>query len=224
MLVMELLEKSPTPKQQGLSQREIFFEGLYKDVFPAFARFAAKLNASFEDAKDIFHDALVIFYEKSTEPGFALKSSPEAYIVGIAKHLWIRKFHRDRHKVSLDAAESEIAIPADFYPAVNEIRLLKVLEASGKKCLELLQKFYYEKCPLKEIAKTLGYSSEHSVSVQKFKCIGKVRDAIDLPDDTQEQAYKDEAIKSPRVKSALNGQLVRRVVIVPRKFINLISI
>jgi RNA polymerase sigma factor (sigma-70 family) len=178
MLVMELLEKGATPKEHGSSEREIFFEGLYKDAFPAFARFAAKLNASFEDAKDIFHDALVIFYEKSTEADFVLKSSPEAYIMGIAKHLWIRKFHRDRHKVPLDAVESEIAIPADFYPTVNEIHLLEFLETSGKKCVELLQKFYYEKSSLKEIAKTLGYSSEHSASVQKFKCIGKMREAI----------------------------------------------
>jgi hypothetical protein len=72
----------------------------------------------------------------------------------------------------------DITVPDDFYPAVNEIRLLNFLETSGKRCLDLLQKFYYEKSPLREIAKTLGYSSEHSVSVQKFKCIGKMREAI----------------------------------------------
>lgn len=173
---MELLEK--TTEHQALAERATNFEHLYEVAFPAFARFAAKLNGSFEDSKDIFHDALVIFYEKNMQPGFTLPASPEAYIIGIAKHLWIRKFHRDRHKLPLDRLESGIAVPEDFYPAVNETRLLKVLETTGKKCLELLQKFYYEKSTLREIAKTLGYSSEHSASVQKYKCIGKMRDAV----------------------------------------------
>jgi RNA polymerase sigma factor (sigma-70 family) len=175
---MEILETTIAPQQQVLAGREAFFEKLYEGAFPAFARFAAKLNGSFEDVKDIFHDALIIYYEKNMQPGFNLTGSPEAYIVGIAKHLWIRKFRHDRHKVSLDSTESGIAIPVDFYPEVDEIRLLKVLETTGKKCLELVRKFYYERLSLKEIARSLGYGSEHSATVQKFKCIGKMRDAI----------------------------------------------
>ena len=175
---MEILDTPTVPQPQKLAQREAFFESLYQGAFPAFAQFAARLSGSFEDAKDIFHDALVLYYEKSAQPGFTLTGSPEAYIVGIAKHLWLRKFHRDRHKVSFDSLESGITIPIDFYPEVNEIRLLQLLEATGKKCLTLLRKFYYEKSPVKEIAKSLGYGSEHSASVQKFKCIGKLKDVV----------------------------------------------
>ena len=155
-----------------------FFESLYKKAFPVFARFAARSNASLEDAKDIFHDALVIYYEKSDVISLDLKVSAEAYVIGIAKHLWIRKFHADRRQVSLTDLESSITLPPDYYPTVNELRLLSFIENSGKRCLELLRKFYYDKISLREIAASLGYRSEHSAAVQKFKCIGKMRAAV----------------------------------------------
>lgn len=172
------METTAAVKQPVPADNETFFADLYEGAFPAFAQFAARLNGSFDDAKDIFHDALVVFFEKSMQPDFRVTGAPEPYVVGIAKHLWIRKFHHDRLKISLNDVESSIAIPSDFYPEVNELRLLRLLETTGKRCLELLQKFYYERSPLKDIARTLGYGNEHSASVQKFKCLGKMREAI----------------------------------------------
>lgn len=173
---METLDK--TIRVLPVSSREAFFEKLYESAFPAFAHFAARMNASFQDAKDIFHDALVIYYEKSLAEDFVIHTTPEAYVVGIARHLWIRKFKRDRRNISLDAAEAQITLPPDYFPTVDESRLLKFVERAGKRCLDLLQRFYYEKAGLREIAQSLGYRSERSAAVQKHKCIGKMRDAI----------------------------------------------
>jgi DNA-directed RNA polymerase specialized sigma24 family protein len=172
---MQLLEKSINV---SAASQEKFFAGLYETTFPTFARFAARMNASFEDARDIFHDALVIYYEKNADADFVLRTKPEAYILGIAKHLWIRKFKDDSHTISLDSLESRITLPDDYFPTVNETRLLGFLERSGKKCLDLLRKFYYQKVALRDIAADLGYSSVRSATVQKFKCIGKIREAI----------------------------------------------
>lgn len=173
---MELLER--TVDNRVAESSSGFLEELYEKAFPSFARFAARKGGSFEDARDIFHDALVIYYEKSIEKTLNIRISPEAYVVGIAKHLWIRKFHSDRLSTSINGMESDISIPSDYYPSVNESRLLRFLERSGKRCLDLLRKFYYEKSSLREIAGALGYRDEHSAAVQKFKCIGKMRDSI----------------------------------------------
>lgn len=154
------------------------FESLYENAFPAFARFAGRRNASFEDAKDIFHDAMVIYYEKSHDPDFTITVSPEAYVVGIAKHLWVRKYNRDKGRQPLSGNEQDYVIPPDFYPDRHETKLLAFLERAGEKCLDLLQRFYFEKMSLKAIASSLGYRTEHSAAVQKYKCIGKVREAI----------------------------------------------
>jgi DNA-directed RNA polymerase specialized sigma24 family protein len=159
-------------------EREIIFADLYGKAFPPFARFAGRMNAPFQDARDIFQDALVIYFEKLSEGSLQIQTSPEAYIIGIAKHLWLRKFNQDRNRISLDAMESTIILPVDYFPTVNENQLLSFLERSGRKCLDLLRAFYYEKINLRKIAVEMGYRNEHSATVQKYKCLEKVRHAV----------------------------------------------
>jgi len=44
--------------------------------------------------------------------------------------------------------------------------------------MDLLQAFYYFKTPMREIAEEFGYRSERSATVQKYKCLEKVRDTV----------------------------------------------
>lgn len=151
---------------------------LYEQVFPAVAKYISSMEGSFEDAKDIFHDALVIFIENKTKnPEYEIKSD-RAYILGISKHLWIRKRQKERHSISLNNMENEVEIPADYFPTTNDKQLLDFLKIVGKRCLDLLHVFYFQQLPVKEIVKDLGYAHEHSVSVQKYKCLEKVRKTV----------------------------------------------
>ncbi|HWZ21572.1 MAG TPA: sigma-70 family RNA polymerase sigma factor [Cytophagaceae bacterium] len=165
-------------RNKPVTSSEKAFEEWYERAFPHVARFVRKMGGSFQDAKDIFHDALVIFYEKTKEESFHLKTAEEAYILGIAKHLWIRKFNKDKNTISLDNHEAAISIPNDYFPDVDSKRLLTLLEETGKKCLQLLRSFYYEKLSLKEITDQLGYRSVHSATVRKYKCLEKLRDNV----------------------------------------------
>jgi len=185
---METIELLGLEKKQ-FTMRASFSE-LYKKAFPPVAHFVSKMNGSFHDAKDIFHDALVIFCEKTENESFILSVSAEAYVTGIAKHLWIKKFNRNKRTVSLDAMEETIAIPEDYYPTVNTNRLLQLIEVAGKKCLDLLHSFYHEKLSTEEIKNRFGYKTEHSASVQKYKCLEKIRETIQQKDITNENFFE----------------------------------
>ena len=149
------------------TETEIKLSVLYEEVFPAVASFVAKLGGSVEDAKDIFHDSLIIAFEKD--------NADAAYIVGIAKHLWYKKYNRDKKNIELDYS---IQIPEEEKSSPIVTRLLRVLEAAGKSCLDLLQAFYYEKRSAESIASEFNYSDAHSASVQKHKCLQKVRSFV----------------------------------------------
>lgn len=151
---------------------------LYERTFPPVAAFVRKMGGSFDDAKDIFHDALVVYMEIPEENKRKVRATQEAYLLGIAKHLWIRRYHRDRREITLNDAESRITIPEDFYPPVQTKRLLRFLEVAGKKCMDLLRAFYYQNLSMKKLAGKLGYGSEHSASVQKHKCLEKIRNTV----------------------------------------------
>jgi DNA-directed RNA polymerase specialized sigma24 family protein len=172
-----MTQTQPTLDLSNVTERENFFSALYERSFPYVATFVAHRGGSFQDAKDIFHDALVIFYEKIVGGKLPASISEERYILGIAKHLWLRKFKEDDKKVGLDETENTIAIPGDYF-GTSENRLISFLEITGKKCLTLLQAFYYDNLPLQKIKEALGFSTVHAVSVQKYKCIEKMRNAI----------------------------------------------
>ncbi|NUO02361.1 MAG: sigma-70 family RNA polymerase sigma factor [Saprospiraceae bacterium] len=136
------------------------------------------MGGSLEAARDIFQDALIIYLEGSAQKSTVIHTSKEAYILGIAKHLWLRKYQRDQRHVPLSEAEHRISLPEDFFPDVRTRRLLRFLEVSGKKCMDLLRAFYYQGLPVKKVVDVLGYANEHSASVQKYKCLEKIRTVV----------------------------------------------
>jgi len=155
--------------------KDVSVEKLYESAFPATAKLVRSKGGSFDDAKDIFHEALVILLEKRNDNKFALRDSAEVYVMGIAKHLWYHKFKHDIKNGSIEKM-IDIALPNDPSPSTS--KLLNLLEKTGKKCLNLLHAFYFEKLSITKISDQFGYSSVHSASVQKFKCIEKIRNTI----------------------------------------------
>ena len=159
---------------QAAGNREALFIHLYKQAFPVVAKYISRMGGSFDEAKDVFQDALVIYYEKSIADASALKNDT-AYLVGTAKHLWIKRYQGNEFNTPLD--NIEVGLNEDESNPSSR-RLMRFLETSGKKCMELLRSFYYDQLPLTEIAQTYGYSGVRSATVQKYKCLEKVRETI----------------------------------------------
>jgi len=167
-----------TEESESLQRRELFIS-LYKYAFPDFARFVNKMSGTLDEAKDVFQDAIVIWYEKSVTSGLQITNSEKAYILGVARHLWLKRYRALTKEVSfngeinVDTWDGEIAQP-------SELKVLHFLEAAGKKCMELLRAFYYDKTPPEELAQQFGFAGSRSATVQKFKCLEKVRNQVKL--------------------------------------------
>jgi DNA-directed RNA polymerase specialized sigma24 family protein len=154
--------------------REELFIALYKSVFPAVARYVSKMGGTFDEAKDIFQDALVAWYEKAASDGIVLRSDEKAYLFGISKNLWLKKHKHNAQHVTLDGFDAENEDPAEL----SGSKILNFLQTAGKKCMDLLRSFYYDEQPLNDIAETFGFSGIRSATVQKYKCLEKVRETV----------------------------------------------
>lgn len=157
--------------------RSVLFMKLYQQAFPLVARHVSKTGGSFHDAKDVFQDALVIYYEKQAAGTVAIAYSEKAYILGIAKHIWFKKRKINQQHAPLDNVPNG-AVAEEKAPSSSTDRLLELLHTSGKKCMELLQAYYYDKLPMHKIATRFGFSGVRSATVQKYKCLEKVRETI----------------------------------------------
>jgi len=159
------------------AERKAFFMDLYQKAFPLVARYISSMGGSFEEAKDVFQDALVIYYEKLTSGPVELQYSEKAYLLGIAKHLWARKNNNKQRHTTLDDSLEGIAT-AENDPASSTEKLMELLNTAGQKCMELLRAFYYDKLPLHKISGMFGFSGTRSATVQKYKCLEKIRDTV----------------------------------------------
>lgn len=163
--------------EQAVAERGELLMQLYKKAFPVVAGYVARMGGSFDEAKDIFQDALVIYYEKVVAGGLALTGSPKAYLVGTAKHLWLRKFRENNQLIDLDDSGAfDLTDVGQQQPLQN--KLMHLLETAGQKCMDLLRSFYYDNLDLAEIAPKFGFSGTRSATVQKYKCLEKVRETI----------------------------------------------
>lgn len=153
------------------------FTKLYLSAFPAVARYVSHRGGSIDEAKDVFQDAVILWYERAAKTGNALRND-KAYLIGIAKHLWLKSYREHCRYIPLDEAGLAIDVTADDEQQPIGSKLMHFLESTGQKCLELLKSFYYDKLPMTDIAHTFGFSGERSATVQKFKCLEKVRETV----------------------------------------------
>lgn len=173
--------------QEHTDSRPDFME-LYQRMFPVVARHVAKWGGTMEEAKDIFHDALLVYYEKTLIGVTVMQRNEAGYIFGVARHLWTKRYVQNQRQASLDqlmagfeASDTGMDWPDDAQEeiaATTGKRIMRILQGAGQKCMELLTAFYYEKLDMQTLANRFGYSGTRSATVQKFKCLQKVKEVV----------------------------------------------
>src|SRR5947208_287077 len=110
------------------AEREQLFIALYKKAFPTVAKYVSKMGGSFDGANDVFQDALVIYYEKLVNNSITLNINEQAYLLGIAKHLWAKKFRDDLHYMPIDEITEDCDLTEDHDVQPSPAKILHYLE------------------------------------------------------------------------------------------------
>lgn len=163
--------------------REKRFDPAMKSLyayFPAVKQFVVRNSGTKQEAEDIFQEALVVFCRKLDTKGFVLSSGINTYLYGVSKLLWLDELGKRNRRPAKPGIElrDNMSIPEmerdleDDRPA----RLAqKAISQLGQKCRQLLERFYYHKQSMKEIAAALGFRSEKVAKNQKYRCLEKAR-------------------------------------------------
>jgi RNA polymerase sigma factor (sigma-70 family) len=170
---------SPAALRQALlADRAQALTQLYRRAFPAVRRLVRRQGGSAQDAQDVFQDALVVLYEKAVAETLTLTASASTYLMSISRHRW-------QHELRRRARLPHEPLPDDPAPLLAEepaeepaFAVLDYVQQLGEKCREVLLAFYYFQQPLTQIAATHGYRSVRSATVQKFKCLERLREKV----------------------------------------------
>jgi RNA polymerase sigma factor (sigma-70 family) len=145
------------------------------------------------ELEDIFHDAVILLYEKIIKGDFVLTASIQTYLNSICRFQLLNKLGKEKKSIAFEENSSvdEDDINMKFLPFITNdfeqiedeteeqfVAIEKALEkmkSFGNHCYELLTLFWYHKKSHQEIAEMMNYSNDKTSKKQKSGCQEKLR-------------------------------------------------
>jgi RNA polymerase sigma factor (sigma-70 family) len=156
----------------------LVLNNLYKEILPRIKRMILKNSGTEDDAKDIFQDTVLIFYNQVKLNKFNEEKDIGGFMYTVARNLWINKAKRDNKFVKINDTEnwegSEVNALGDLIDQEKAKAIDEVMNQIGEDCKKLLKYSIYEKLSMKEIAKKMGYSSEGVAKTYNYRCKQKL--------------------------------------------------
>ena len=160
-----------------LRHDNLILQYIYKQYYYKINYFIKKNQGSEDDASDVFQEAIIVIYRKLKENDLIFeKSSFAGYLFSVCRFLWLKQL--EKRRIERERLNDSLPFQEDLYDE-NLVELVDKNERYGlyqkhfatlsTDCQKLMQLFF-EKIPLREIAKVMGYKSEKYAKTRKYKC------------------------------------------------------
>lgn len=156
-------------------------EAIYRNNFKMVQSFVLNNNGSYDDARDIFQEAMIALYEKAKSESFVLTCQIKTYVYSVCRHLWLKRLQQlGKYAAPLDdSMEKTVAIEPDVEALEkrnSEYAIMdRALNSLGEPCKSLLEAFYIQKKGMNEIAAAFGYTNADNAKNQKYKCLMRLK-------------------------------------------------
>lgn len=155
-------------------------ETLYKSHFTMIQHYIENNNGSFDDARDIFQEAMIALYEKVQLDSFQLTCQIKTYLFSICKHLWLKRLQQmGKYSNPLSIQEETISVESEVGQMEKKdaafAMMDRALNSLGEPCKSLLEGFYLNKKGMQELANQFGYTNPDNAKNQKYKCLLRLK-------------------------------------------------
>ena len=142
--------------------------------------FVLNNNGSFDDARDLFQEAMITLYEKVQSDSFVLSCQIKTYLFSICKNLWLKRLQQmGKYSAPLSTEEESIAVEADLEAFQKKDAAFTImnraLNSLGEPCKSLLEGYYLNKKGMQELAEDFGYTNADNAKNQKYKCLMRLK-------------------------------------------------
>jgi RNA polymerase sigma factor (sigma-70 family) len=142
-------------------------EFLYKKNYRMIVKMIMKNSGTEDEAKDVFQDALIVFWEKVKNDRLVLTSKISTYLYSVSQNLWRKELDRkSRH--SGDMVESPTHL--EWEKKEREQIIQKCLNSLGETCRRLLMLYYFDRMSMTDLAKEMGFANADTAKTKKYKC------------------------------------------------------
>jgi RNA polymerase sigma factor (sigma-70 family) len=150
-------------------------EFLYKKYYRMMTKLVITNSGTEEEARDVYQDALIVFWQKATSGNLVLTSKISTYIYSICQNLWRKELER---KKRLSSEEKDTAVSMDTETPEKEKIIAQCIEQLGETCKKVLTYYYFEEMSMQDIADKLGFANTDTAKTKKYKCKKKLDDLV----------------------------------------------
>jgi len=140
---------------------------LYRKYYRMMTRAIIKNNGTEEEAKDIYQEALIVFWQKAASHQLVLTSKISTYLYSICLNLWRKELDR---KSRLSHEEKDGVEYIDNESLERSKIIHQCIEQLGDTCQKILMYYYFDDMSLQDIANKLGFANAETAKTKKYKC------------------------------------------------------
>lgn len=150
---------------------EAALDYLYKKHFKMMTRIVLNNNGNEDEAKDVFQDALLVFWQKAVSGKLVLTSKISTYIYSICLNLWRKELDRKGRHSSEEVERST-------YQEHEKNERIKIItdciNQLGDTCRRILTYHYFDGLSMSDIADKLNFANTDTAKTKKYKCKKKL--------------------------------------------------
>ena len=156
-------------------------DALYKTHYAMIFNLIVNNSGSSQEAKDIYQEAIIIFYNNITSSDFSLECKIKTYLYSVARRLWLNELkHKYKIVGNINDFEEVIEIEeSEELKILEKEKKLKLMNSClnelGEPCSSILKEFYINKVSMTEIAEMMGYTNSDNAKNQKYKCLQRLK-------------------------------------------------
>jgi len=153
---------------------------LYKTHYPMVLNMILTNSGTEPEARDVYQDAVIAFYERVQQPDFVLTCKIKTYLYAVCRRLWLKRlYEKKRYVGKIEESDPFLQIEEELLDIEENEKQLRAmhtsLEGLGEPCRSILEDFYLHNRSMEEIRDKFGYTNADNAKNQKYKCLQRLK-------------------------------------------------
>ncbi len=154
---------------------EKVLDHLYKKYYRMMTKVVLSNSGTEEEAKDVYQEALLAFWQKASSGKLVLTSKISTYLYSICLNQWRKELDRKSRLSSEEVDGEEI----QGHDAEERLRIVKeCIDELGDVCKGVLTYYYFDGLGMQDIAEKMNFANTDTAKTKKYKCKKKLDSLI----------------------------------------------
>jgi RNA polymerase sigma factor (sigma-70 family) len=161
-------------------KNEVALRELYKTNYPMIVNLICSNNGTEQEAKDIYQEAVISFYENLQRADFILTCKIKTYLYAVCRRLWLKRLASKRRFLgNIPELETFAGIEAEIDDIEEKEKKFNkmntALQGLGEPCKSIIEEFYINDQSMEAISAKFGYTNADNAKNQKYKCLQRLK-------------------------------------------------